>query len=88
VVLYHAQYIMPDRMEQEEMLKKWVGKKRGDLPWIETHFDEAFRQEILHFPQIQLPQIYKQLEHCQGQKEIFIFHTRQEADAYLAALSR
>ncbi len=65
-----------------------VGKKRGDLPWIETHFDEAFRQEILHFPQIQLPQIYKQLEHCQGQKEIFIFHTRQEADAYLAALSR
>lgn len=26
VVLYHAQYIMPDRMEQEETLKKWVGK--------------------------------------------------------------
>lgn len=29
--------------------KSRIGKKREDLPWIETEFDEEFRQSILDF---------------------------------------
>ena len=27
-----------------------IGAKREDLPWVETEFDEEFRQAILDFP--------------------------------------
>ena len=32
-----------------------IGKKREDLPWIETEFDEEFKQWILDFSENQLP---------------------------------
>lgn len=28
-----------------------IGKKREDMPWVETEFDKEFRQWILDFPQ-------------------------------------
>jgi len=30
--------------------KSRIGKKREDLPWVETEFDEEFRQWIMDFP--------------------------------------
>ncbi|MGN0513297.1 MAG: adenylate kinase, partial [Lachnospiraceae bacterium] len=42
-----------------------IGKKREDLPWIETEFDEEFRQWITDFSKDQLPQIYELLEKYQ-----------------------
>ena len=36
-----------------------VGKYREDLPWIETEFDEEFRQSIIDFPQKKLSKIYE-----------------------------
>lgn len=38
-----------------------IGQKRVDLPWVETEFDEEFRQWILNFPTEQLPKIYQLL---------------------------
>lgn len=60
-----------------------VGKRREDLPWVETEFDGAFRQWIADFPRDQLPKIYRLLEKYRGGREVFIFHSREEADAFL-----
>lgn len=60
-----------------------IGKPREDMPWVETEFDAEFKQWILDFPTKQLPQIYALLEKYKENKEIIIFKSRNEADAYL-----
>lgn len=60
-----------------------IGRKREDMPWTETEFEEEFRQWILDFSEKQLPQIYKMLEQYGEMKKLVIFHTREEADLYL-----
>lgn len=59
-----------------------IGKKRVDMPWIETEFDAEFKQWILDFPEIRLPQIYALLEKYKENKDIIIFKSRNEADTY------
>lgn len=61
-----------------------IGKRREDLPWIETEFDEEFRQWIIDFPKEQLPQIYELIKKYQDGRDIVIFISREEADEYLA----
>lgn len=58
-----------------------VGKAHGDLPWVETEFDEEFRQRILDFPDRCLPHIYELTEKYK-EKNIIIFKSREEIDAY------
>lgn len=60
-----------------------IGKKREDLPWVETEVDEEFRQSIIDFPRVQLPQIYELLKKYQGQKNIIVFKSREDAEYYL-----
>lgn len=60
-----------------------IGKRREDLPWLETEFDEEFRQYIVDFSKDQLPEIYRLLEEYKKDRNIVIFHTREEANAYL-----
>ena len=63
-----------------------IGKKREDMPWVEKEFDTQFRQWILDFPKDQLPQIYELLAQYKNRKEIFIFHSRQEAENFWETL--
>lgn len=63
-----------------------IGKRREDLPWLETEFDEEFKQWIKGFPEKELPRIYKLLEKYEGKADIIIFRTRKEAEDYLADL--
>ena len=65
-----------------------IGKKREDLPWIETEFDEEFRQWIVDFSKDQLPQIYELLEKYQDGRNIIIFKSREEADDYIENVLR
>jgi len=60
-----------------------IGKAREEMPWIETEFDEEFRQDILEFPKVKLPQIYEMLERYRENKEIVIFKSREELDAFI-----
>lgn len=60
-----------------------IGKKREDMPWVETEFDEEFRQWIVDFPKDQLPEIYELLGKYKDDKKIFIFKSREEAEEYL-----
>lgn len=66
--------------------KSRIGKEREDLPWIESEFDEEFRQWIMDFPEQQLPRIYELLEKYQKEKKVVIFKSRKEADDYLKIL--
>lgn len=63
-----------------------VGRKREELPWVEETLDENFRQCILEFRQTKLPQIDLLLEQFRDGREIVIFKSRDEADAYLHLL--
>ena len=58
------------------------GKLRCDMPWIETEEDAEFIEFIRSFEEKQKPQILSLLEKC-GDKNIFIFKSREEADAFL-----
>lgn len=60
-----------------------ISKKRVDMPWVETEFDAEFRQWIVDFPKTHLPKIYALLEQYKDGKEIIIFKSREEADAYI-----
>ncbi|MDT2612506.1 adenylate kinase [Enterococcus dongliensis] len=64
-------------------VKSRIGKVREDLPWIETEFDEEFKQWIIDFPNNQLPQIYRLLDQYKETKNLIIFKSREEAEKYL-----
>lgn len=66
--------------------KSRIGKKREDLPWIESEFDEEFRQWIIDFPRTHLPEIYEMLKKYQEKTNIVIFKSREEADDYLRTI--
>lgn len=61
-----------------------IGKQRVDMPWIETEFDDEFRQWIIDFPKNELPIVYEMLDKYKNQKNIYVFHSRAEIDDYLA----
>ena len=60
-----------------------IGKKREDLPWIENELDSEFRQYILDFPKGQLPLINELVSRYQDIRNITVFHSWEEADAWL-----
>ena len=64
-------------------VRKRVGQKREDMPWIEEAVDEDFRTFILDFPHTQLPRIYRLLERYQNEKQIILFRSREEAEDWL-----
>ena len=63
-----------------------LGKGRYDMPWIDTALDPKLKAEIEAFREKNLPDIYALLETCGENKEVVIFKSREQADAYLKAL--
>ena len=62
------------------------GVQRPDMPWVEEELDPEFADFIRAFPQTTRPKILTLLERYQD-RAIHIFHSRAEADAFLARLS-
>lgn len=60
-----------------------LGKKRYDIPWIDTELDPGFRQEILLFRDKNLPTIYQLLDKYKDGKTVVVFKNREQADAFL-----
>ena len=60
-----------------------IGRPREDMPWVETEFDEEFRQWILDFPRKELPAVYELLDRYRNEKEIFRFRSRDDIGNYL-----
>ena len=62
-----------------------IGKAREDLPWVEREFDPEFCRWIQAFPQEQLPQIYRLLADYGAGRQVVVFRSRREGEAWLAA---
>ena len=60
-----------------------LGKKRCDMPWIDTELDSNFRKEIEDFQSKNLPTVYSLIEQYQKGKTIVIFKSREDADAFV-----
>ena len=64
-----------------------LGKKRYDLPWIENELSPEFKQSIEQFPSTGLPKIYDLLEKYSENKQVIVFKSREDADAYLQTVN-
>lgn len=64
-----------------------VGKKREDMPWVETKVEEDFLRRILDFEKDQKPKIHEYLEKIKSGKEIIIFKSHREADVFIDSLA-
>ena len=60
-----------------------IGKRRGDLPWVETELDPEFRQWILDLQKDQMPEIRRLLEQYGVGREVNVFCSREEGEMYL-----
>ena len=60
-----------------------IGKRRGDLPWVETELDPEFRQWILDFQKDQMPEIRRLLEQYGVGREVNVFCSREVGEMYL-----
>ncbi len=61
-----------------------IGRKRPDLPWLEEAPDPAFFDYIRGFREEKLPRIWDILR--ASAVPVTVFHSREEADAFLADL--
>lgn len=60
-----------------------IGKKRPDMPWIDTALDPRLKSEVEAFRETHMPAIYDLLDRHKAGKSIVIFKSRAQADAFL-----
>ena len=63
-------------------IKERRGKPRSDMPWVETDEDAEFIEFIKNYNEQQKPKVLELLEKY-SDKNIVIFKSREEADAFL-----
>lgn len=63
-----------------------IGTKRDDLPWVEEKLDEEFKNIIIDFSKVKLPEIYKLFDKYKNNKDIIIFKTREESNKYIKTI--
>ena len=63
-------------------IKERRGKPRSDMPWIETEEDSEFIEFIKNYNEQQKPKVLELLKKY-GDKNIIIFKSREQADAFL-----
>lgn len=66
-----------------EGLKKRVGVKREDMPWVAEELNQEFYEKVKEFPTTKLPEIYRLLEKYKNQKNIVILKDREQSVQYL-----
>ena len=63
-------------------IKERRGKPRSDMPWIENEEDTEFIEFIKSYNEQQKPKVLEVLKK-HGDKNIIIFESREQADAFL-----
>ena len=63
-------------------IKERHGKPRSDMPWIETEEDAEFIEFIRNYDEQQKPKVLELLQKY-SDKNIMIFKSREQADAFL-----
>ena len=65
-----------------------LGKKRPDMPWIDTELDSWLKKEIEEFGSKNLPAIYALLDAYKNGKTIVIFKKRADSDDFLENITK
>ena len=60
-----------------------LGKKRSDMPWIDTELDPNLKIAIEEFGGKNLPAIYSLIDKYKDGKTVVVFKSREQADAFL-----
>ena len=60
-----------------------IGKKRVDMPWVDTELDPNLKSEIEAFRDKNLPIIYELLQAYKEGRNFVVFKSREEADGYI-----
>ena len=60
-----------------------LGKKRYDMPWIDTELDPKLQAEIEAFREKNLPAIYELINKYKDGKTVIVFKSREQADEFL-----
>ena len=60
-----------------------IGKKRVDMPWVDTELDPNLKSEIEAFREKNLPIIYELLQAYKEGRNFVVFKSREEADGYI-----
>lgn len=60
-----------------------LGKKRYDMPWIDTELDPKLQAEIEAFREKNLPAIYELIDKYKDGKTVIVFKSREQADGFL-----
>ena len=60
-----------------------LGKRRYDMPWIDTELNPNLKREIEEFPSKNLPTIYALIDKYNAGKMVIVFKSREQADAFL-----
>ena len=60
-----------------------LGKKRIDMPWIDTELDPWLKNEIEQFASKSLPSVYQLIDKYKDEKDIVIFKSRDAAEDFL-----
>lgn len=63
-----------------------VGEKRPDIPWVENTLDPELVRHVCDYHNDNRPVLYELFQKYR-EKQILIFHTREEADGYLHKLA-
>ena len=63
-----------------------LGKKRSDMPWIDSALDPRLKEEIESFTSKNIPAIYELIDKYKDGKRVVVFKTREEADGFLAEI--
>lgn len=63
-------------------IRERIGAPRPDMPWTETAEDAEFMQYARHFAKEQRPEVLRLLEKY-GEKNLHVFKSRAQADAFL-----
>ena len=66
-----------------EGIRARKGKPRVDMPWIEMEEDEEFMEFVRNFPLSGRREIQRLLKEY-PEKDIVVFYSREEAEAFLA----
>ena len=64
-----------------------LGKERYDMPWIDRELDPRLKEEIESFGTKNLPALYRFLDKYRDGRQIVVFHSRAEADEYIADMA-
>lgn len=68
-------------------IRERLGTKREDMPWEpEDALDPEFEQYVRFFPVLKRPILTEILDETPAEKQVYTFHSREEAQAFLDAL--